>query len=131
MESNAARLIRTYYKRLWNEWAFDLIDELLSPTITIRGSLGMDVRGRAGFRAYMEAVRYAFPDFHNDVDDLLVDGDRVVARLTYSGTHRGELFGVAATGQRVRYAGVAMFRTRGDVIADGWVLADAVSLRRQ
>jgi len=42
----------------------------------------------------METVRRAFPDFHNRVEELVAEGDKVVARLTYTGTHRGELFGI-------------------------------------
>jgi predicted ester cyclase len=50
------------------------------------------------------------------------EGSRSFARLTYSGTHRGEVFGVAATGSQIQYAGAALFEFRADKIASVWVL---------
>ena len=79
----------------------------------------------------MRAVRRAFPDFHNRIDALVAEGDTVVARLTYTGTHSGELFGIGPTGRRVTYVGVAVFRVEAGVIADGWVLGDVHGLMRQ
>ena len=65
------------------------------------------------------------------VRGLLMEGDRVVARLTYTGTHTGELFGFAPTGRRVSYIGVALFRVALGQIAEGWVLGDLHDLIRQ
>jgi predicted ester cyclase len=79
----------------------------------------------------MRAVRRAFPDFHNRIEELVAEGDKVVVRLTYTGTHHGELFGVGPTGTRVTYAGVAIFRIEAGRIAEGWVLGDLFGLRQQ
>jgi steroid delta-isomerase-like uncharacterized protein len=124
-------LIRRYYEEMWNRWDFALADELIDEAVTFRGSLGVDVRGREGFTGYMRTVRAAFPDFHNQIEELVAEGDRVVARLTYTGTHSGGLFGVAATGRRISYAGVAIFRIAGGRIIEGWVLGDLHGLFRQ
>src|SRR5262249_22837350 len=99
--------------------------------LVFRGSLGVAVRGREEFRRYVGLVRAAFPDFHNDVEELVAEGERVVARLTYTGTHRGELFGIAPTGRRVSYAGMALFRVAGGLIEEGWVLGDTAGLKEQ
>ena len=109
-------LVRRYYESLWNRWDFALAEELIAEDIVFRGSLGDSVRGREGFKDYMRAVRRAFPDFHNQVEELVAEGDRVVARLTYTGTHAGALLGIAPTGRRVNYAGVALFRWEFGVI---------------
>jgi steroid delta-isomerase-like uncharacterized protein len=124
-------VVRRYYEGLWNRWDFALADELLAEGLTFRGSLGVSVRGREGFRGYMEAVRRAFPDFHNRVEELIAEGDTVMARLTYTGTHRGELFGVPPTGRFVTYAGVAIFRFAAGRITEGWVLGDVPGLMDQ
>ncbi len=124
-------VIRRYYEDLWNAWNLDLVDELIAPDITFRGSLGVSVRGRDGFRGYVAVVRTAFPDFHNTVEQLIAEDDIVAGRLTYSGTHRGILFHVAPTHKRVGYAGSAIFRIAGGLIADGFVLGDTLSLMRQ
>ena len=99
--------------------------------MTFRGSLAVSTRGRDGFRQYMMTVRTAFPDFHNTVEELIAEGDKVVARLTYRGTHRGQLFGFAPTGKAVTYSGVAVFHIERGKIVEGWVLGDTVGLMRQ
>ncbi len=124
-------IIRRYYEDLWNRWDPAVADELISGEIAFRGSLGVTVRGLEGFKGYVRQVRAAFPDFHNAIEDLIAEGDKVVARLTYRGTHRGELFGIAPTGRQVVYTGIAIFRIAGSKIADGWVLGDTWDLRQQ
>jgi steroid delta-isomerase-like uncharacterized protein len=130
LEENKA-LVRRYYEAMWNRWDLSLVDALIGEGLTFRGSLGIAVQGREGFRDYMGAVRRAFPDFHNRIEELVAEGDKVVVRLTYTGTQRGELFGIAPTGKRVAYAGVAIFRIEAGRIAEGWVLGDVHGLMQQ
>jgi len=124
-------LVQRYYDEMWNTWNFALTDELLSAEISFRGSLGAEVRGRSAFCEYMRRVQNAFPDFHNKIEKLVSEGDQVVARLQYTGTHRGEMFGVRPSGKSISYAGAAFFRIAGNRVAEGWVLGDLVSLLRQ
>ena len=79
----------------------------------------------------MRTVRQAFPDFRNQIEELIGEGDKVVARLTYTGTHEGLLFGIAPTSKRVRYVGVALFRISGSCIDEGWILGDRQGLIEQ
>jgi steroid delta-isomerase-like uncharacterized protein len=117
-------VVRRYYEELWNHWRLELAEELLTPDVLFRGSLSVEVRGLEGFRGYVRLVQAAFPDFHNAVEELIAEGDSVVARLTYRGTHRGPLFGLAPTGTVVSYPGMAWFRFAGGRIAAGWVVGD-------
>ena len=125
------QLIERYYNELWNEWKLDLIGELIARDIEFRGSIGTTVRGADAFREYVLTIRDAFPDFHNTIRELIGEGGRVAARLTYSGTHRGELFGMAGTGAKVRYDGVAIFAIADRRIQSGYVIGDTAALRRQ
>ena len=79
----------------------------------------------------MRLIRDAFPDFHNRIDDLVAEDDKVVARLTFTGTHLGHLLGHAATGRTVTYSGAAFFEMANGKIRRVWVLGDALSLMRQ
>lgn len=124
-------LIRRYYEELWNAWRFDLADVLIDPEVRLRGSLGRMVAGRGGLIGYMKHVQGIFPDFHNTIEVLLAEGDRVSAQLTYSGTHRGEIFGIAPTGRRIRYSGVGIFQIGSGRVVDGWVLGDLANLLLQ
>ena len=124
-------LIRRYYSELWNEWSTTAIEELISPSIVFRGSIGTAVNGIEEFKRYVNRIRAAFPDFHNHLDELIGEGDKVVARLTYTGTHRGELFGFSGTNKKITYSGIAIFQFREGRIVSGYVLGDTESLKRQ
>lgn len=124
-------LIRRYYEELWNPWNLEAANDLISPEMEFRGSLGIAERGISGFQGYMSTVRSAFPDFHNQVEDLVAEGEKVVARLTYSGTHQGEMFGLPPTGRAISYPGIAIFRISEDKVAEGWVMGDRWGLLQQ
>lgn len=96
-KDNKALILR-YYEDLWNRWDIGLADTLIAPALTFRGSLGVTVHGLDGFKRYVAMVRTAFPDFHNTVEEMVAEGDTVVARLEYRGTHKGMLFGVSRQG---------------------------------
>lgn len=130
VEENKA-IIRRYYNDLWNKWDLAVADELIASDIVFRGSLAVTVQGLDGFKQYVNMVRAAFPDFHNTIEELIAEGDKVVARLAYTGTHKGELFGMAPTGQRVTYSGIAIFRIAEGKVADGWVMGDTLGLMKQ
>lgn len=126
-----AALVRRFYGEMWNRFDHAMIPELLDVDFAFRGSLGTETRGHAEFAGYMDAIRAAFPDFCNEIVEMVSEGDRVFARLRYTGTHRGEILGIAATGKRIEYAGAALFTIRGGKIASAWVLGDVYGLLRQ
>ena len=130
LEQNKA-IIRCYYRDLWNKWDLEVADEIIDPNISFRGSLNVATSGLEGFKKYVRLVRSAFPDFYNSIDDLIAEGDKVVARLSYRGIHRGELFGIAPTGKQVTYTGIAIFRIKGGKIVNGWVSGDTLGLLQQ
>jgi steroid delta-isomerase-like uncharacterized protein len=124
-------LVRRYYSEVWNEWSTATLEELISADIVFRGSIGTAVNGIAEFQRYVYRIRAAFPDFHNHIEELIAEGEKVAVRLTYTGTHRGELFGFAATGNKITYSGIAIFEFAGSKIARGYVLGDTENLKRQ
>src|SRR5262245_5225114 len=87
----------------------DVVDSYYSPRYVdhtpspIRGMAG----GRDGVRAAFAVFRRAFPDTRHTIEDLVAEGDRVVARITARGTHSGELFGHPPTGRQVTLTGTA------------------------
>ena len=124
-------LVRRYYSEVWNKWSLPALEELISPDITFRGSIGAAVSGIAEFQQYVNRIRAAFPDFHNHIEELIAEGEKVAARLTYTGTHRGELLGFPATGNKITYSGIAIFEFAESKIVRGYVLGDTENLKRQ
>ncbi|HYJ66686.1 MAG TPA: ester cyclase [Nocardioidaceae bacterium] len=123
--------VRRFYDQIWNSGDTSAVPEILAADLTFRGSLGAVRVGHAAFVDYVEGVVTALGDYRCDIDDLLADGDRVVARMSFSGIHRGPLLGVPATGRRVSWAGVAFFTFTDDLIGDLWVLGDLDGLKSQ
>ncbi len=130
IERNLA-LVRAFYDDMWNRFDPTVLPTVVTPDVRFRGSLGDEVIGFDGLAAYVERVRAFAPDFHNEIVTTISEGDRTFARLRYTGTHRGEVFGLAPTGREFQYAGAAVFTFAGDRISDVWVLGDLDSLLRQ
>jgi predicted ester cyclase len=129
-EDEKEAVVRRFYEELWNEWRLELVEELVSESIRFRGSLGAVREGREELTSYVESVRAAFPDWHNQIDEVVAVGDRVVTRMTWSGSHRGPLGDIEPTGARVEYVGAAFFRLAGGRIEEAWVVGDTQELWR-
>jgi predicted ester cyclase len=129
MEDERNRLlIRRFYDELWNRFDKSIFAEILTGDLRFRGSLGQEKRGLAEFGEYIDFIRRTFPDFSNEIEEIISEGDKAFARLTYRGTHYGELFGIAPTGRKIRYSGAAVFTFRSHRIAEVWVLGDIYGL---
>lgn len=124
-------LVKRFYEALWNRFDKGLIPELLTENIRFRGSLGEDAVGHQQFGAYMDTIQGAFPDFTNTIEEIISEGNRSAVRLSFRGTHEGELFGIAPTGRSIEYAGVALFRFHHALISEIWVLGDVDGLIQQ
>lgn len=127
--SNEA-VIRRFYEELWNGWRLDTALEIVAGDVRFRGSLGSEFVGRKKLLHYVEQVRSAFPDWHNRIDEIIVSGNRVVTRMTWTGTHRGSLANLPPTGAYVEYCGAALFRLANSVIEEAWVVGDTQELWR-
>jgi steroid delta-isomerase-like uncharacterized protein len=86
---------------------------------------------REGFRIAGDVFRKACPDWHSDVERYVCDGDMVVEQFAASGTHRGELMGVAPTGNTLTLKGINIFRVRDGRIVERWGRLDELGLRTQ
>ncbi len=84
-----------------------------------------------GMRAAGAMFRAAFPDWHSELHALVAEDDIVVERFTASGTHRGELMGVAPTNKHVELKGINIFRLRDGEITERWGRLDELGLFRQ
>jgi predicted ester cyclase len=87
--------------------------------------------GAAGVKQFFAIFREAFPDAEVAVDELVAEGDWVAVATTLTGTHRGELMGVAPTGRRVSVTGIDMVRIENERIVEHRGLTDTVGLIRQ
>src|SRR5215218_3984311 len=130
-EENKA-LARRVIEQMFNEGNLDVADELLAlDYVDHDPSLPEDVHGPEGFKQYVGMYRAAFPDLHVQIEDQLAEGDRVATRWTGTGTHDGELAGIAPTGKRVTVPGMEIVRIANGKLVEGWEGYDSGTLMRQ
>ena len=130
MPEGNERIVERFYHELWNRWDLNVADEIIAEGVRFRGTLGSTLEGRDAFKGYVETVRRAFPDWHNRIDEIICCGERVVTRMTWSGTHKGNLIEIGPTGARVEYVGAAIFRLADGRIEEAWVVGDTQELWR-
>jgi predicted ester cyclase len=75
--------------------------------------------------------RRGFPDVVSTIEDLIAEGDKVVARWRSRATHRGEYMGIPPTGKEVEFTGISVYRIEGGKIAESWNSEDQFGLLRQ
>ena len=72
-----------------------------------------------------------FPDIEVDVEDVVAEGDRVVVRLRFRGTHRGPFQGIGPTGRRVAFGAIRVYRLADGLVVETWAHQDSMGLVRQ
>jgi steroid delta-isomerase-like uncharacterized protein len=87
---------------------------------------------KEGTLEFFRALLAAFPDWRMNVEDLIAGGDKAVARVTVTGTHRGEFMGVPPTGTQVEVELIDIMRFDGaGLVREHWGVADMLSLMQQ
>ena len=86
---------------------------------------------RAELERLERAFAGAFADTRYSVEDLVAEGDRVVLRFETRATHRAEFQGIAASGRRVAFTGIVIYRVLEGKIAESWAEVDFGRLMRQ
>ena len=75
--------------------------------------------------------REGFPDVVSTIEDLIAEGDKVVARWRARATHQGEYMGIPPTGKEVEFTGISVYRIEAGKIAESWNEEDELGLMRQ
>ena len=107
------------------------IDEVVDPNALIRTPLPIEATGAELLKEVFGRLSRAFPDLHITVEDLIAEGDKVVARDTVTGTHLGEYMGLPPTGKSVTYNEIFICRFADGRIAETWGVVDVLSQLRQ
>jgi predicted ester cyclase len=118
-EENKA-VVRREQEELWNHTGdLDAVEELFA------------VGQAEAARQEAADFRRGFPDVISTIEDLIAEGDKVVARWRSRATHRGDYMGILQTGNRVEFTGISVYRIEGGKIAESWNSEDQFGLMRQ
>lgn len=131
-EENKA-LARRVSGELYNSGGtLDAADDIYAPDVVAHdpNSPG-DMHGPEGVKHFASAFGSAFPDRQSTVEDQIAEGDKVVTRYTFSGTHQGEFLGIPPTGNRVQMTGMYLSRISGGKIVEEWNIYDLLGLMQQ
>jgi steroid delta-isomerase-like uncharacterized protein len=123
-------IVRRFLEEAYNQGNLAVGDELLAEDCVFYTPA--PIQGIAGWKQFATAFLTAFPDdLRVTIDDLFVAGDKVAARWTAQGTHKGPLRGIPPTGNQVTWVGIAFYSLSHGKITEVWGLNDALGIMQQ
>ena len=119
---------------LWNSGDLSAIPSVYAERFRAHMPAGWDlprIEGHAGAGFLISRIRNAFPDWHEEVHDIVEGKDRVVTRYTSTGTNSGSLDGRQPTGRRIAVQEISIYKIESGLVCEQWCLADDISFARQ
>ncbi len=123
-------IVRAFYEP-FNTGDVSIYEQILAPDWMDHPLAPGQQPGAAGFGPVVLGFRTAFPDLHLVNEDILVDGDKVAVRSTFTGTHQGDLFGIPPTGRHIEAMAIDIHRLEGGRIAETWHVEDWLTVLGQ
>ena len=125
-------LVRRYAEELLNRKNLDLFEEIFAPDFVQYGTASDQVSGVEDLKEFFVMLRSGFPDFQVTIEDLFAaEGEKVVLRFTFRGTHQGEFMGIAPTGNRVEFLAIDISRIAEGKIVEHWSNSDQLGMMQQ
>jgi len=129
-EENKA-VIRRFVEEVQNQKNWDAYDELNHPEFVNLSAPPGVASDREGGKVFLGAFLNAFPDSQFKVDDMIAEGDQVVTKKTFTGTHTADFNGIPPTGKEVTLQFVDIMRVRDGQIVEHWLCMDQMSFMQQ
>jgi len=130
VEKNKASL-RRFTDEIINNGNLDILPELVTAKVVLHSAVGMDIEGLEGIKQYCKSSKASFPDWHDDIENLIAEGDIAVAKCSEIATFKHEFMGLAPTGKTYSIKGVLLVRYEEGKIAEIWSYYDMLSACRQ
>ncbi|MEM7538314.1 MAG: ester cyclase [Chloroflexota bacterium] len=113
INENNKQVLQTFMDQVWNSGDFSQIETLVAPNYEVRSDPGDPWEGQTlDIETLIERVLYsrnAFPDLCFDIQEMIEENEKVVASWIMSGTHRGDLPQLPATGQSFTISGMTIY----------------------
>jgi len=130
IEENKA-VNRRLYEEIWNKGNLALIDEIIAEDFVFHRSGSPMVKGPEFYKGAYHFLKTAFPDLHITIEDVIAEGDKVMTRTTWQGTHKGEYMGLAPTGKQISATEINIDRYKDGKVIEGWGGVDRFDLLQQ
>jgi steroid delta-isomerase-like uncharacterized protein len=131
MSTEANKTIVRRFLEAFNAGDLDGVAELCSPNVVVHNSGAPDPLSLDGFTQLAGAFLGAFPGGEHTIEDMIAEGDRVVTRVVYYGTHTGDLMGMPPTGKQVAVPAMIIDQIANGKIVETWRLFDQMSMMQQ
>lgn len=128
---DASREVVKKYHDVWTTGQVSVLDTLLSPDFVCHFVGGLEWSGIEGAKNSIANHKKAFPDWSEEIVDMIAEGDKVVTRYKSTGTHQANFIGIDSTGNRVTIYETSIYRIADGKIAEQWGFPDELSLRNQ
>ena len=126
--SGPADVVRRNVEAVQNGGDFAVFDEIFADDFVDHTPQQGVPADKDGVRMLYTGLRAAFADFHAEIHWQTVEADKVTTFKTYHGTHAGDFLGVPATGEKVHFDTIDVFRIRDGRLVDHWGIADLLGL---
>jgi steroid delta-isomerase-like uncharacterized protein len=126
------KLIHRLMEEVFNQGNTSLVDEFFAPDFVEHEELPPEMPpGIEAVKMLPKVFRSAFPDFQVTIDDVIAEGEKVVVRSTWSGTHKGEFMGIPPSGKSVSFGVYDTIRIAGGKVVEHWGQMDNMTLMQQ
>ncbi len=131
MSATNKEVIQAFIEEVLNQKNLNRANDLVKEDFVELDPLPGQAQGREGLKAILRVLWSAFPDMHWTVNEMVAEGEKVVTRFVWTGTHRGAFLGIPATGKSVEVKGVVIDRLENGKMADSRILMDTMGLMQQ
>jgi steroid delta-isomerase-like uncharacterized protein len=132
MSEQYKTLIRNFVEEVWNKGHFDAIETYWAADyVDHNPAVPNQAAGAAGAKQVFMAFKSAFPDLHFTIEDIMVEGDKIVWRWTSTGTNTGSMLGMPPTGKQATISGIEIYRIASGKIGERWGNFDQLGLMQQ
>jgi len=132
MSNDNKAIARKLIEDVWNDRKLNFLDEVIDASYTYHDPNSPDFgQGPQNYKARVTLYANAFPDMRLAIEEVVAEGDSVVLRWQASGTHKGELYGIAPTGKTVGGPGMSILHFRNGKVVEDWAVWDTLGLLRQ
>jgi predicted ester cyclase len=128
-EENKA-LARRLFEEGINQRNWAVLDELCTPDFVLH-NVALTLQGLEPVKQFLSMYLTAFPDAQFTIEDLIAEGDKVVVRETFRGTHQGDLMGIPPTGKQVTVSAIVIVRIVNGKAVEGWQNGDTLGTLQQ
>lgn len=124
------RIARTFYE-VFNQGDLGALSDFVDRDFVDHNPVPGQSPGLEGLKQALVSFRAGFPDMSVSLEDAVAEGDRVATRARARGTHRGDFIGIPATGRRVDFGDITMWRIANGRLAEAWYVQDVAGLMMQ